>query len=91
MPITSLEQRQIRITPEIRKAKYKKPFAEIYLKHLMEEIGEFYYFVHQGHKHPRIVVETVGTRYITINYVRAEDEGLIPRLVAASKKQKGLL
>jgi len=91
MPVTSLEHRQIKLTKQISCADNRHAQAVIYLKELMKKIGEPYHFVVQGKPIPRVEVEAIGSKYMTINYVRAEDETVIPKLVAASKRQGILL
>lgn len=90
MPVTSLEHRQIKLTKRIKRADNRRAQAVIYLKGLMKHIGQPYHFVIQGRPIPRVEIESIGTKYMIINYVRAEDEALIPKLVAASRRQ-GLL
>lgn len=63
-----------------------------HIKALMKEIGEEYYHrVDDAEIFPRIQIEFVGKEYMTVNYIRHEDEYLIDLLKAVSKRQSRLL
>jgi hypothetical protein len=63
-----------------------------HIKQLMKEIGEDYYYrVHFEEIFPRIQISYVGKEYMTINYIRHEDEYLIDLLKAVSRRQSRLL
>lgn len=89
MPITSIDQRQIEMPLYIRQSKDIEVAALGYIRELMDRIREPFHFGDAQNR--RIKIESVGRRFITINYVRDEDEQLIPRLVAASERQLELL
>jgi len=89
MPITSIDQRQIEMPLYVRRSKDIEVAALGYVRELMDRIEEPFYFGDDQLR--RIKIESVGRRYITINYVRGEDEQLIPRLRAASQRQLELL
>jgi hypothetical protein len=92
MPITSIEQRQIELPHHIQNMDGDKwDAAADYLSHLMAAIHEPMWFYVGAERYPRVRLETVGRKYMTINYIRAEDESLIVRLFAAAKSQMELL
>ena len=92
MPITSIEQRQIEIPSHVSRAEELDIAALGYIRGLMQRIKEPFYFVEpSGRKVRRVKIENIGRRYITLNYVRDEDEQLITRLISAAERQLELL
>lgn len=95
MPITSYEQRMIKIPGNIQRmdgAAARSLACREYIKQLMKEIGEDYYQrVDDTEVFPRIQIECVGKEYMTVNYVSHSDEYLIELLKAVSRRQSRLL
>lgn len=83
----TITDRRIAIPDHVRLATDKKRAATGYIEYLMGKLGERFLFWDGSTPIPRVEVDVVGTKYLTINYVRDEDESLIARLRMASVKQ----